>query len=438
MKKLLVVATPIMLLISLLFSLISAKQPEIKPMLHAAVVNQPKQPEKIYPIVPNKDRMIANIQSYFKKALKKRQIAGAAIAIVKCDSIIYVDGFGNRNAKLRDTIDAETVFRIGSVSKGFGGVLTGIQVEQGTINWEDKIVDHIPNFKLANAQQTKAVTLSNVLSHTSGVPYHSFTNLVEDGLSLNTIASKFSEVWPLQKPGVEYSYQNAIFALSGEVIEKVTGKDITEVLKDKIFAPLQMNTASASYEALQKTDNVALPHQKLYGRWRPLPINKKYYNAVAAGGVNASATDMAKWMKFLLGNNPEVLSAKGLEKVFNPVIQIAGRSKYYQRWSGHQESFYSHGWRIHKFKNQNTKEINTVVHHGGHVNNYRSEIAVFPEEDLGICVLFNGPTKLARTVIPELHDIIKQVIDQPIELYQDEVVSLSQLQKYPGAINPGI
>lgn len=425
MRKLLVIATPTMLLIFLFLSLISAKQTETLPSNQIAAIVKPKAPEKVYPVVPYKDQMVASVQSYFEKALKKRQIVGAAVAIVKCDSIIYVDGFGNRNAKLKNQIDAETVFRIGSVSKGFGGILTGIEVEQGNINWEDKIVDHIPNFSLANAQQTREINLSNILSHTSGVPYHSFTNLVEDGLSLSEIAEQFRDIKPLQKPGELYSYQNAIFALSGEIIERIHEKPIKNILKDKIFGPLQMSTASASYEALKATNNFAMPHQKLYGRWRPLPINKKYYNAVAAGGVNASATDMGKWMKFLLGNNPEVLSANGLQKVFDPKVEVGGRSKYYQRWSDYKQSYYAHGWRVHTFENKKTNESSTIIHHGGHVNNYRSEIAVFPEEDLGICVLFNSPTKLARTVIPDLHEIIKEIIEQPVEEFKDEIVTLT-------------
>ncbi|MBQ4818799.1 serine hydrolase domain-containing protein [Aquimarina sp. MMG016] len=414
MRKLLVIAVPSMLLFVLLISFISANHSESEPIASMPQqIQQPTVPEiTIHKPDPYKILLAEAIEKYFQKALDKNQIVGASVAIVKCDSIIYVDGFGNKDTKLKDQIDKNTIFRIGSVSKGFGGILTGIHVEDGLIHWGDKIIDHIPNFQLASKKQTGDVTISNVLSHTSGLPYHSFTNLVEDGLSLTTIAGRFREVLPIQNPGSIYNYQNAAFALSGEVIERITGKPMREVIKERIFDPLQMSTASASYEELGLSDNVAMPHQRLYGRWRTLPINKKYYNAVAAGGVNASATDMAKWMKFLLGHNPEVLSAKGIQEVFNPQIQVGGRRQYYQRWPGYVSSHYAHGWRIHKFRDDLSGELNTVIHHGGHVNNYRSEVAVFPNEDLGICILFNSPTKLARVVIPEIHQIIKDVMDE--------------------------
>lgn len=415
-----------MLILALLFSYASANQSKETKPSQALLVSQPAPPE-IYVQDIQKQKLIDAIQIYFNQALKDNEIVGASISIVKCDSIIYSEGFGHRNAKLKDTVNAETVFRIGSVSKGFAGILTGIHVQEGLINWEDKIIDHIPNFRLASKTTTNEVTLSNVLSHTAGLPYHSFTNLVEDGLDLTTIAGKFNEVLPIQEPGSVYNYQNAIFALSGEIMERVTGKTMKEIMKHRIFDPLQMHTASASYEALQACDNVAMPHQRKRRGWKTLPINKKYYNAVAAGGVNASAKDMGKWMKFLLGNNPDVLMPATIQDVFNPKIQVGGRRSYYQRWPGYESSYYGMGWRIHKF-NDETGELNTVIHHGGSVNNYRSEIAIYPNEDLGICVLFNSPNAMAKDCIPKIHEIIQNILnssDHKVPEYiQESLVSL--------------
>ncbi len=427
MKKLIVIAAPSMVLIALLFSFISEKQPRLAQQSQTLQLPQPL-PEVHFPDV-SQQQLVSSIESYFNKALDRGQIVGASVAIVKCDSIIYVGGFGNRNARVKDTVNAATVFRIGSVSKGFAGILAGIHVEEGLINWQDKVVDHIPNFKLASTTKTRKVTLSHILSHTTGLPYHSFTNLIEDGLPLTTIAGRFNEVVPLQKVGTVYNYQNAVFALSGKIIEQATGKPLREVIKNRIFDPLQMTTASASYEALQQSDNVALPHQRIRRGWRPVAINKKYYNAIAAGGINASAIDMGKWMKFLLGNNPDVLMPGIMDQVFSPIIQVGGRRNYYQRWPGYSKSFYGLGWRVHTFTDSETGEPSTVVHHGGGVNNYRSEIAIYPNEDLGICVLFNSPNKMAKDCIPKIHKMIQDAMELP--KYDYSKAPLIALQ-YPG------
>lgn len=155
-----------------------------------------------------------------------------------------------------------------------------------------------------------------------------------------------------------------------------------------------------------------MPHSRRQKGWRSLPLKNRYYNAVVAGGINASSLDMAKWMRFLLGHNPEVMQKTAVAEAFQPFIEHKGHSKYYQRWPGHVKSSYGLGWRIHQFQDTETNKDITVWHHGGSVNNYRNEIAVFPEADLGICVLLNGNSRLARTVIPDLYDIVNNSYEQ--------------------------
>lgn len=210
----------------------------------------------------NKKRLNSALQSYFKKAIAAGDIVGAGVSIVQGDSIILSNGYGKRNANYNDGVNGETVFRLGSLSKGFAGVLAADLIDEGRLSWTDKITDYLPEFQLGDVMNTSKITLANILSHTAGTPYHSFTNLVEAGLSMETIASRFKEVAPISSPGTMYSYQNAIFALSGEVIKKATGENIASSLKNRFFTPLGMCSTSTDHETLSKTINVALPHTK--------------------------------------------------------------------------------------------------------------------------------------------------------------------------------
>ncbi len=416
MKKILIIAAPTMFVVIMLFSLGAKKQPIASHVTSDNVAQLVEFSPDFHLSESNKKSLTKKIGDYFNTAIQENDIVGASVAIVKCDSILYATGYGYRNLTTKDHVDEETIFRIGSASKGFAGILAGIHVEEGFIDWEDKVIDYIPDFQLFNSEQTGLITLSHILSHSTGLPYHSFTNLIEDGIPINEIAQSFKEVELISQPGTMYSYQNAIFALSGAVIEKVTQTPLGEIIQNKIFDPLDMSRASVSFEALQLSSNVATPHREFREGWRPVPINKKYYsNAITAGGVNASATDMAKWMKFLLGNNPEVLMPITMQKVFTPQIAVEGRSKYYQKWPQHIGSSYAHGWRKHTFENENTSTVATIIHHGGSVNDYRTEIAIFPEEDLGICVLFNSPNKLSRTCIPDLYNIVQDIMENAPE-----------------------
>ena len=350
--------------------------------------------------------------TYFDEAIKTGDIVGAGVSIVSGDSILFSNGFGKRNVNDIEKVNGKTVFRLGSISKGFTGILaTKLQSEE-KFNLEDQVVKYIPEFRFGDEMNTNNVKISNILSHTSGTPYHSFTNLVEAGIPMSKIAARFNQVQPIAKPGEQYSYQNAMFALSQEVMLKATGQDIQHLLVDRFFEPLGMENVSTDYKSLLKNKNVALPHSKRNNGWRKLDLNNHYDNAVAAGGINASSQDMAKWMRFLLGHNAEVMSPELIKQALKPIITFENKRKYYQRWPGHVSSSYGLGWRIHQFQNEKNGKLETMWHHGGSVNNFRNEIALFPESDLGICVLINSNSKLAKTVIPDLQKIIETVYEQ--------------------------
>ncbi|MEN8797884.1 MAG: serine hydrolase domain-containing protein [Flavobacteriaceae bacterium] len=352
------------------------------------------------------------IRDYFEKAIAAGEIVGAGVSIVSGDSVIISVGFGKRNINKNGGVDGHTIFRLGSLSKGFTGVLAARLKNEGKLSWDDRVSDYINEFQLGDRSNTASITLANILSHTSGAPYHSYTNLVEAGLPLKTIAKRFKEVRPISIPGVEYSYQNALFALSELMMAKTTGQDFTTVLENRLFIPLEMCSTTMDYETILYSENVAIPHSRWRKSYKPKKLADSYYNAVAAGGINASAFDMAKWMRFLLGHNPEVMSKAAIKEAFNPYIEIKGHSKYYQRWPGHISSHYGFGWRIHKFEDADTRQELTMWHHGGSVNSFRNEIALYPDADLGICVLLNTNSRLARTVIPDLYKIVKKVYDQ--------------------------
>ncbi|HLT51336.1 MAG TPA: serine hydrolase domain-containing protein [Arenibacter sp.] len=372
------------------------------------------------------EELKTTLKAYFDSAIASGDIVGAGVSIVKGDSIVISDGFGKKNINFTDGVDGGTVFRLGSLSKGFAGILAADLKSEGILDWDDIVSDYIPDFQLGDKNNTHKITLANILSHTAGTPYHSYTNLVEAGLPLGVIAKRFNEVVPISEPGTMYSYQNAIFALCSEVMQKVTGKDIRTSLINRFFNPLGMCTANMDYEILEQAENVALPHAQRRNSWKTLPLSDNYYNAVAAGGINASALDMAKWMRFLLGHNPELMDKAAISETFNPFIEIKGRSKYYQRWPGHLSSYYGFGWRIHKFMEGDNDVERTVWHHGGSVNDYRNEIAVYPEADLGICVLLNSnSTKLAQTVIPDLYGIVKEIYDRPASKIPQGAVQIS-------------
>jgi len=234
------------------------------------------------------------------------------------------------------------------------------------------------------------------------LPRHAYTNLVEDGLSLDRIIPRLEQVPLIAKEGEQLAYQNAAFSAIEKVLEGQTRTDFNTLLEEKLFKPLAMNHSSANYDSIRNSGNKALPHV-YYSRSRgrvPISISRKYYNAVSSGGINASASDMGKWLLLLTGHYPDVISEETLKELYDPIATINNR-RFSRYWDGVNESHYGIGWRV--LDNHGQK----IVYHGGYVNGYRSEIAFAPDDGVGICILINTSSSYPLTVIPDFFNHFK-------------------------------
>jgi beta-lactamase class C len=385
-----------------------------KPEPPPVKVTRPKNIQRI-PLDPLLNEILSSYESKMVDILENTGIPGASIAIVKDTSIIYLKGFGFKSIHTGENIDPHTVFRIGSVSKCFAGMLTAILVEEGVLNWDDPVTKYLPDFKLKSPEQTQQLTIKHVLSHTTGLPYHTYTTLVEDGLDLKTMLGRLEEI-NVSQVGKIYSYQNVAFSIIAEVVFAATGNTYEQLIQEKIFGPLRMKDASISYEALMLNNNIAHPHLRRRRTWREVPIKSTYYNVAPAGGINASIADMAEWMKALLGNRPDVISKQSLDQIYTPVIHASSKNRSYRRIGKIKDNYYGLGWRILYFPSD------TLIYHGGYVNGFRSEVAIYPKDRLGICILANAPGDVTD-------DGIAIFMEEYLENRDSLLIRASELQK---------
>ncbi len=348
-------------------------------------------------------RLSAQYHAYFSKDFAFQHGLGAAVVLVRDGKVISVRGYGRCAAHSKDTIDAHTVFRVGSLSKGFTGVLAALVAQQGQIKMEDKVVKWLPDFRLKDKAQTQRVQIQHLLSHTTGLPYHAYTNLVEEGYALNKILREYFPKAPVSgREGVFYAYQNAAFALTGNVLEKATGQPFDALLRARLLAPLGMNSTSADYGTISATANKALPHQWSGSHWVSEPLSEAYYNVAEAGGINASIEDMGRWLEALLGARPEVLPQAVVDKVLFPIVKTGKERRVLGNWIGRDAASYGLGWRV-----LDRGDGRTLAYHSGYVNGYRGEIAFDRNTRSGICVLFNGQIPLAGTCVPDFFEILE-------------------------------
>ncbi|MBL7857692.1 MAG: beta-lactamase family protein [Cyclobacteriaceae bacterium] len=394
-RKKVIAAILFLIIISVAF-LLQLPSPPITPK-KKVVVHELKARESLKAVPVNnpflKELLIA-YEAEIEALIASSKTPGAAIAIVQDTSIIYLKGFGIKAIGTQDSVDTETVFRLASVSKCFAPVLTGMLVEDNVLKWDDKVITHLPDFALKSREQTEQLTLRHVLSHTVGLPYHTYTNLIEDGEDLHTMLTKLRDVEIIGKVGKVYSYQNVAYSIIAEVIQSATGKSYEQLMMERIFNPLHMTHASISYDAIMQNTNVAKPHQHTRKSMALTTISNTYYNVAPAGGINASVSDMAQWIKAMLGNREDVIAHVTLDEIFTPVVKAPAKNRNFRKWSRPTGSFYAMGWRMLNFK------TDTLYYHGGYVNGYRSELAVDRKNKIGICVLTNATGALADNSIP--------------------------------------
>jgi len=338
---------------------------------------------------------LADFEQALIEGADAKNLPGGAFVITYKDEILVAKGFGTREVGKPLPIDEHTSFRLGSVSKGFASVLTGMMVDQGFMTFDDTVSSILPYFNLIDSDQTDRIQVHHLLSHTTGLPRHAYTNLVEDGLSLERIIPRFVNVPLIDREGEQHAYTNAAYSVIEKVLEQRTNSDFKQLLDEEVFSPLGMEHSSSSYREFVDNTNIAHPH--LYRRSArsrvSVPIKDNYFNAASAGGINASISDMGNWLLLLTGNRPDLISEETLDQVFEPVSRIPNK-RFSRYWPGVNESYYAMGWRVLYNGDQ------TITYHGGYVNGYRSEIAFDRENQIGICILFNSNTSYALQVIP--------------------------------------
>lgn len=349
------------------------------------------------------DEVIDKFQLFVEETLLEWNAPGAAVAIVSGDSIVFMRGFGVREVGKPQPIDVNTVFRLASVSKGFASVLTGMLVQQNLLRWDDPVKKYLPSFALHDSQATRNLTIRHVLSHTSGLPPHAFTNLLEEEVSYSEILAQLQGVPSAFPVGQMYAYQNVLYSIIGDVVFSVTGQPYEDLVEQYIFEPLGMHQASLGKVSFLMSANRAEPHTNAGFDWIVSDVEDCYYKVPPSAGVNASISDMAKWLRAMMGGNPDILSSEVISKVTTP-FAATPRDLYKYRWRDHlRKAHYGLGWRIYMYNGVK------IVYHGGWVKGFRAEIAFMPEQKVGIVALINSESKMANLFLPTFFDLYMNV-----------------------------
>ncbi|WP_345782228.1 serine hydrolase domain-containing protein [Thermomonas sp.] len=327
------------------------------------------------------------------------RIPGLAVAIVQNGRVLSARGYGVTDSRDGLPVDAHTVFRLASLSKSFAGAVTGILVNDGVLRWDSKLVDYLPDFRLSQPDAAQQVTVADLLSHRVGLTRNAFDRDLEADADFHTLTQKLANAPMACAPGQCYAYQNVAFSLIGDIVFATTGQFYSETVARRIFKPLGMHDASYGLEGIEASGRWAKPHVRGGHGWVPLMPKPNYYRVAPAAGVNASISDMAQWMIAQTGHRPDVLPAPLLATLHQAVIDTPSE----MRGSGWRRTRlssagYALGWRDLNYAGHE------IAFHGGAVQGYRGAMALLPDRDLGIVILWNSESALPSGLLPTILD----------------------------------
>ncbi|ESU20525.1 Beta-lactamase peptidase family S12 [Flavobacterium cauense R2A-7] len=338
------------------------------------------------------------VDELVEKTMKTFNVPGIAVAIVKDGKVIHSKGYGVTSIITKHKVNENTLFGIASNSKAFTAAALAILADEKKLNWDDKVIQYIPDFKMYDDYVTKEFTIRDLLTHRSGLGMGAGDLMLwPEGSDFTTrdIIHNLRYLKPVSSFRTKFDYDNLLYIVAGEIIQKVSGKSWPEFVESRIMLPLQMEKSKGNWHRIPDTTNVVTPHVPLNGKLR---ITKQSKNSVmdAAGGIFSNVSDMSKWVIAQLNKgkygpeNKVLFSEEQHNEMWAPQTLIPANTTppYNTHFSA-----YGLGWFL-----SDVKGYKQVTHTGG-LEGMVTQVTLLPELNLGIVVLTNQQSGAAFSAI---------------------------------------
>ena len=331
-----------------------------------------------------------DLDAYVARVMKDFEVPGIALAIVKDGRVLLAKGYGVRKLGDPTPVDDRTLFGIASNTKAFTATALGILVEEGKLQWDAPVINYLPWFQMYDPFVTREITVRDLLVHRSGLGLGAGDLLwwPTSTYERKEIARRLRYIKPETSFRTAYAYDNVLYSVAGEVIEAVSGQTWEDFVSSRILARVGMTGSSVRHSAAAAGGNVATPHAAIDGRVRPIsPFGSDNVNP--AGGINASATDIAKWLMVQLDSGK---LADGT-RLFKPQTTFelwsivtpyrVGRVPPDLAAQQANVAGYALGFEVRDLRGHK------VVTHTGGLPGFVSRITLVPDQRLGIAVFTN-------------------------------------------------
>lgn len=326
------------------------------------------------------------IDSIMQDALKKFNVAGASIAVIKDGKILHEQGYGVSSINTKTPVDAHTNFDIASNSKAFTTASITLLAEAGKLSWQDPVVKYIPEFKLYDDYVTAHFTIEDLVTHRSGLGLGvGDLMFVFNGskFTINDYLKNLQYFEPVSPFRTKFDYDNSLYIVAGEVISRVSGESYPEYVKKHILLPLGMTDSYVGTQ-YETPKNLSDPHSTINGKMEAVPHMNMDLGA-AAGGIYSNVDDLSKWVLMQLnhgkyGDQKQLFSLQSQQNMWR--LHTIKDNSNSTRYSSHFRG-YGLGWDLTDING------NLKVSHTGGLTGMLSMVTMYPDLNLGIIVLTN-------------------------------------------------
>ena len=291
---------------------------------------------------------------------------GLAYAVVE-DGRIHSEARGEMLIGSGRKITPDTPFLLGSISKSFTAMAVMQLVEAGKVDLDTGISHYLDVF---SGRPSGAITIRQLLSHTSGYSTlqgnETHADLTGSKDELSRQVKRIAQWPPAHEPGTRWEYSNANYQILGALIEAVSGQEFALYIETMILQPIGM--AHSFVADGQIHDAMAIGHRPWFGTKRPLKQSKTNRVTAPAGGVIASANDLARYLAIMMNGRDDIISAKSKAAMLRPASDAS--------------PFYGFGWFIDADKG--------TVFHTGESPGTETLATMVPAEKKGVVVLVNA------------------------------------------------
>jgi CubicO group peptidase (beta-lactamase class C family) len=335
----------------------------------------------------------ADLDPWVARAMTAFEVPGVAVAVVKDGAVVHSRGYGVRRLGDPAPVDERTLFGIASNTKAFTAAALGILVDEKKLAWDDPVIKHLPAFHMSDPYASRELTVRDTLSHRSGLGLGAGDLLFwpDTDVSRDEVVAATRFIRPASSFRSRYAYNNLMFVVAGQVLTAVAGRPWDDLIRERIFVPLEMTSSRISSVGLGPGDNVASPHSRgwrLRGTLQPIPPTRDDTWAAAAG-IKSNLQDLVKWVRVQLGRGKiddtrrlfseavsnEMWQVQTPSRVSDPPAPLA-RTK--PNFAG-----YGLGWGLRDYQGRK------IVSHSGGLTGMVTLVLLVPSEQLGIVVLTN-------------------------------------------------